>query len=67
MFDILKRKTAEEKLIILKCKIASMEKELEVLWKIETTGRYVTGKRDEIISLEKKLAYKKKEFELTSA
>ena len=62
MFDFLRRKTTEEKMIDLKCKIAGMERELEVLWKIETTGNYITGKRDEIISLEKKLAYKKKDL-----
>ena len=66
MFGIFKRKTTEEKLIDSKCKVASMEKELEVLWKIENTDGYAIGKRNEIIDLEKKLAYKKKELELKS-
>lgn len=67
MFNIFKKKTTEERMINLKCKIASMEKELEVLWKLETGGGYIFGKRDEILTLEKKLAYKKKELELKSA
>ena len=66
MFNIFRKKTAEEKMIDLKCKIASMEKELEVLWRIENTGGYVLGKRNEIIDLEKKLAYEKKALELKS-
>jgi len=64
MFNIFKKKTTEEKIIKLKCEIAAMEKEIEVLWKIETKGGYLFGKRDEIISVEKKLAYKKKKIEL---
>ena len=67
MFNIFRKKTTEEKMIALKCKIASMERELEVLWKIENTGAYAFGKRNEIIDLEKNLAYKKKELELKSA
>ena len=64
MFGIFKRKTPEEKRLILRCKIAGMEKELEVLWKLENKGGYITGKREEILTLEKNLAYSKKELEL---
>lgn len=64
MLKMFKKKTPEEKMIILKCKIASMERELEVLWKLETQSGYVFGKRDEILRLEKTLAYSKKEVEL---
>lgn len=64
MLKFFKKKTPEEKLIILKCSIASMERELEVLWKLETYGGYLIGSRTEILSLERKLAYNKKELEL---
>jgi len=64
MFGFFRKKTAKEKMDILECKIAAMEKELEVLWKIELEGWYVFGKRSEIISIEKDLAYKKKQMEL---
>ena len=64
MFKIFKKKTPEEKLIILKCNIASMEREVEVMWKLENRGGYLIGNRDEITALEKRLAYSKKELEL---
>lgn len=66
MFNIFRKKTTEEILIDLKCNIASMEKELDVLWTLEKDGGYIFGKRAEILRLEKKLAYKKKELELKS-
>lgn len=66
MLGIFRKKTTEEKMLKLKCKIAAMERELEVLWKLENTGGYIMGKRSEIIDLERKLAYKKKELELKS-
>lgn len=62
-----KKKTKDEQRIELTCTIASMEKELEVMWKLEKHGGYMTGKRDEITRLEKNLAYKKKELELKFA
>lgn len=55
-------KTKEEKILRLKCEIASLKKEVEVLWKLE--GNYLFGNRDKIVSVEKKLAYKKKQVEL---
>jgi len=66
MFNIFKKKTAEEKIIELKSKIASMEKEVELLWKFENDGGYLIGKRAEIIGIEKRLAYYKKKLELLS-
>ena len=65
MFELFRKKTPEEKIIKLKCEIAALEKEVEVLWKIETEGNYLIGKRNEIISVEKKLAYKTKLVELS--
>lgn len=47
-----------------KCKLAGMEKELEVLWKFEKRGEYLTGLRTKIITLEKKIAITKKKLEL---
>lgn len=64
MFNIFRRETPEEKIIRLKCEIAVLEKEVEVLWKIENEHNYIIGKRNEIIAAEKKLAYKSKLVEL---
>ena len=57
-------RTTDEKIHQLLCTIASEKKELEVLWKLETTGGYLIGKRDEILVLEKSLAYKKEKLKL---
>ena len=55
-----RKKTRKEKL----CTLASMEKELEVIWKLETTGGYVFGMKNEIISLERQIAYLKADLEI---
>lgn len=64
MWNPFRKRTTEEQRLELQCKIASMEKELEALWKFEKARGYVTGNRDEIIDITKKLAYKQKQLEL---
>ena len=60
MFELFRKKTPEEKVIKLKCEIAALEKEVEVLWKLENNGNYLFGNRKDLINFEKKLAYKSK-------
>jgi len=57
-------RTKEQRIYYIKIKLAGMEKELEVLWKFENKGGYLTGKRSEIIALEINLAKTKKKLEL---
>jgi len=59
-----KKKTPQERANILKCEIASMEKKVEVLWKLEFQGGYMFGNRDEIANLESNIAYNKKHLEI---